>query len=294
MRFGCIEGGGTKMVLAVMDEDRQILDRETCPTRGPEETLPRMRDFFRGRGIASLGIAFFGPLGLREGAEDYGHVLVTPKPLWQGTDVLGYFSSELGVPCGIDTDVNAAALGEYSYGASRGTEVSVYVTVGTGIGGGVIVGGRPLHGGTHPEWGHVPLRPHPEDPMPGGVCSFHRGCLEGLASGPSIEKRWGVGAERLPSDHIAWRIESDYLAQMCVHALMLLSAERIVLGGGVMHRQELLPLIRERTREYLGGYLCGENALDLEKTVVKPELFPLSGIYGAYVLARTAVKENEN
>ncbi len=291
MLYGCIEGGGTKMVLAVMDEERRIADQTVMPTKAPEETLPGMIDFFRGRGIASLGIAFFGPLGLKKGSEDFGRVLVTPKPGWKGTDVLDCFSSALGVPCLLDTDVNAAALGEYRYGAARGTDVSVYVTVGTGVGGGVVASGRPLHGGMHPEWGHIPLRIHPSDPMPEGVCPFHRGCLEGLASGPSVEKRWGVSAAELPEDHIAWEIESDYLAQMCVHALMLFSAERIVIGGGVMHREELYPMIREKTRQYLAGYLCGENAVNLERTVTAPELFPLSGLYGAYIRARTALEE---
>ncbi len=291
MLFGCIEGGGTKMVLALTDEEGRVKEQAVCPTRSPEETLPGMLDFFRGRGISALGIAFFGPLGLREGNADYGRVLVTPKPGWQGTDLLGYFRHGLGVPCRIDTDVNAAALGEYRFGAARGTDVSVYVTVGTGIGAGVVIGGRPLHGGTHPEWGHIPMRILPEDPMPGGICTFHRGCAEGLASGPAIERRWGAAAADLPADHPAWRLESDYLAQICVHALMLFSAQRIVLGGGVMHRTELFPAVRERTREYLGGYLCGENALDLEHTIVPPELFPLSGIYGAHILAQTALEE---
>ena len=294
MLYGCIEGGGTKMVLAVMDEERAVLDRAVLPTRAPEETLPEMLAFFRGRDIAGLGIAFFGPLGLRKGGDGYGHVLVTPKPGWRDADVLGCFSEGLGVPCLLDTDVNAAALGEYRYGAARGTDVSVYVTVGTGVGGGVVAGGRPVHGGMHPEWGHIPLRVHPDDPMPQGVCPFHRGCLEGLASGPSIQKRWGVSAADLPEGHIAWEIESDYLAQMCAHALMLLSAERIVIGGGVLHRASLYPMIREKTREYLGGYLCSENALDLDKTIVPPELFPLSGLYGAYILARAAAEEKRN
>ncbi len=294
MLLGCIEGGGTKMVLAVTDDAHRILKQAVIPTAAPEETLPAMLAFFRASEIAALGIAFFGPLGLNREESDYGHVLVTPKPFWQGTDVLGYFRKGLGVPCGIDTDVNAAALGEYRYGASRGTDVSVYVTVGTGIGAGVVIGGRALHGGTHPEWGHIPLRVHPEDPMPEGICSFHRGCAEGLASGPAIERRWGIPAAGLPADHAAWRIESDYLAQICTHALMLLSAQRIVLGGGVLHRKELLPLVRERTREYLGGYLCGKNALELEKTIVLPELFPISGILGAHVLAKNALEEIEN
>ncbi len=294
MLFGCIEGGGTKMVLAVMDGERRVVKRETVPTGFPGETLPVMLDFFRGEGISALGIAFFGPLGLDPKRDDFGHVLVTPKPGWEGADVLGFFRRGLSVPCGIDTDVNAAALGEALYGASRGAGVSVYVTVGTGIGGGVTVDGKALHGGAHPEWGHIPLRVCPEDPMPRGVCPFHRGCLEGLASGPAIEKRWGLPAAALPGDHIAWKLESDYLAQMCVHALMLLSAQRIVLGGGVMHREELLPMVRERTREYLGGYLHSENALDLEKTIVRPELFPLSGLYGAYILAKNALEETVN
>lgn len=283
MRYGALEGGGTKMAAAVLEGNR-IGERVQFPTRTPGETLPELAAWFRERKIGALGIASFGPVDLDTASPTYGYITSTPKIPWQMCDILGYFRRELGVPCAFDTDVNAAALSEWRLGAARGADPMLYVTVGTGIGGGAVINGRLLHGAMHPEWGHILIAPHPEDPMPEGNCPFHRGCLEGLASGPAMQKRWGMPAGELPDDHPGWEMEAYYLAQLCVAALMTLSVRKIVLGGGVMGHRALYEKVRVQTEKLLGGYLTSPNVRDMEKLIVPPALWPDSGLVGAALL----------
>lgn len=290
--YGALEAGGTKMVLSLLDENGVMLERESIPTREPKETMPAMIDFFRAHPVSALGIGCFGPLDLNPASPTFGYITATPKLPWRFYPLMPEFKKALGVPVALDTDVNGAALAEATYGAAKGLGSCLYVTVGTGVGGGVYVGGRPVHGLTHPELGHQLMRAIPGDPTPEGFCPYHKGCLEGLACGVAIEKRWGVSAKTLAPDHPAWDLEAEYLAQMCHNAIMTFSPEKIILGGGVMQQTFLYPMIREKTIRLLGGYLCSpvvENGL--EDYIVAPGCGVNSGVMGAYLLARQAEAE---
>lgn len=287
MRIGALEAGGTKMVLGVFDEEGHLLEDTKLPTRSPDQTVPEIASYFREKGIDRLGIGTFGPVDLRKDSPDYGTITATPKLDWRNYPLLRELQAALRVPCVIDTDVNAAALAECRLGAARGCENAVYVTVGTGIGAGICVGGKPVHGLMHPEVGHMLLKPNPKDPLPRGICPYHESCLEGLASGPSIAKRAGTGAENLREDDPAFTLESEYLAQMCVNLIMTVSPEKIVLGGGVMGRNFLMDRIRKETVRLLGGYIqAPEITARVDSYIVLPELYPISGLIGAWLQAR--------
>lgn len=291
MRLGALEAGGTKMVCAIGDERGNLSERASFPTLSPAETIGNLIDFFKKQEIEALGIGSFGPLSLDPNAPDFGAITTTPKPGWRDYPLRKAFADALNVPVGIDTDVNAAALGEATYGAGKGLDSLVYCTVGTGVGGGALLDGRLVHGLVHPEMGHMLLRPDPRDPAPHGFCPFHDGCLEGMASGPAIEKRWGVSAKELDEHHVAWEIEAEYLAQMCVNTIVTLSPKRIVLGGGVMHQMHLFPRIRRRTLELLNGYIAHEAILsDMEHYIVAPGLGDNAGAVGSLLLAEQALK----
>ena len=292
LHFGALEAGGTKMVLSWLDEDGHMLQRLSIPTRTPEETMPEMIAFFREHPIDALGVGCFGPLDLDPASPTYGAITATPKLAWRNYPITAAFREALGVPVKIDTDVNGAAIAEQAMGAAKGLDSCLYVTVGTGIGAGVIIGGKPVHGLVHPEFGHQLMRQADGDPAPDGFCPYHKGCLEGVAAGPAMGKRWGAPAQELPPEHPAWDIESTYLAQMCVNAIMSLSPERIILGGGVMQQKFLFPIIRRKTVELLGGYIC-HRAVDagLEDYIVEPGLGVNSGVMGAYLLAKAALEE---
>ena len=292
MLYGALEAGGTKMVMAIMDENGETSCRETIPTRAPAETMPQIVSFFRDNGAEALGVGSFGPLDLNPASPGFGSITNTPKLAWRSYPVLQVLREQLGVPVAIDTDVNAAALAECILGAAKGKSSCLYVTVGTGIGGGLIACGQPVHGFMHPEIGHIPLIPDPEDPAPDGFCPYHRHCLEGLASGPAIEKRWGISAKELPRNHPAWKLEISYIAQLCANAMFSFSPEIIILGGGVMQQKFLIPEVRRKTVELLGGYfpesLIGDG---LESYIVEPGLDTASGITGAWLLAKQAVTD---
>lgn len=291
MLLGALEAGGTKMVCAIGDEKGNIFERASFPTRMPEDTMTDLIEFFKGKHIEALGIGSFGPLCLDPEAPEYGNITTTPKPGWQNMPLRRTFADALGIPVGIDTDVNAAALGEGVLGAGKGVNTLVYYTIGTGVGGGLYTGGRLHHGLVHPEMGHILLRPHAEDPAPDGFCPYHKGCLEGMASGPAIEKRWGKSAKELPEDHIAWDIEAEYLAQMCVNTIVMVSPGRIVLGGGVMHQTHLFPKIRKRTLELLGGYVADPAITErIDEFIVAPGLGDNAGAVGSILLALEALK----
>lgn len=292
-KIGALEAGGTKMVLAVYDEAGQELERLTLPTETPDKTMPPMQAFFRNHGIDALGVGSFGPLALGKDDPNYGAITTTPKLAWRNYPLLQRLTEGLDIPSAIDTDVNAAALAEAEAGAARGCRSAVYVTIGTGIGAGICIDGKPVHGMLHPEAGHMLLRPHPDDPLPRGVCPYHDGCLEGLAAGPALGARVNGNAKDLPDDHPLFALEAHYLAQMCVNLILTVSPEKIILGGGVMQRASLFPMIRKETQRLLGGYVQTEQVLTgIDGYIVPPALFPVSGLYGSYLLGRQALEQN--
>jgi len=276
-RFGAVEAGGTKFVCGVGSGPDDLVTT-TIPTTIPEETLERVAAFFNGQSVGAIGIGSFGPVDLNPSSAKYGYITSTPKDGWRDTDLVGAVKRALGVPVALDTDVNAAALGEARWGAAKGTRNCIYMTVGTGVGGGAIVEGSLAHGTAHPEMGHMRL-PHDfeADPFP-GCCPFHRDCLEGLASGFAIQQRWGVAGDALPLDHAAWRLESRYLALAVANLACVLSPEVVILGGGVMMKDGLLGRITSEVSELLNGYIALPS-------IVMPALGARSGVLGALALA---------
>lgn len=290
-KIGALEAGGTKMVLAIYDENGTELERLTLPTETPDVTMPKMIAFFREHQIDALGVGSFGPLDLNPESPTYGYITSTPKLAWKDYPLLTNLLDGQDIPAGIDTDVNAAIIAEAELGAARGCQNAVYVTIGTGIGGGVYSNGKTVHGLLHPEVGHVLLKPHPDDPNPRGVCPYHESCLEGLAAGPAIGARVQGDAKDLPDDHPTFAIEAYYLAQMCVNLIMTLSPERIILGGGVMQRESLIKQVRSETLRLLGGYVQSPAILEhIDEYIVTPDLFPVSGLVGSYLIGKAALE----
>lgn len=287
-----IELGGTKAV-ALVARGREILAIERFPTGGPAQTLVAIGDridvWRREYGAPeALGIASFGPIGLDRERTDYGHITSTPKPGWQGVDLVGHFAARFGWPIGFDTDVAGAALAEYRWGAAQGCAVAIYMTIGTGIGGGVIVDGRPLHGLIHPELGHVRVRRAPGDDF-SGLCPFHGDCLEGLASGPAIAARAGMDGAAVGDDHILWEHVTGELGEAMAMLILTMSPQRILIGGGVFqHRQALLSKVHARTAALLNGYVAGVGAPQLAEIILPPGLGEMAGPLGAVALALDA------
>jgi fructokinase len=289
--YGAIEAGGTKFVCMVAGGPEAVEAETRFPTTTPDETIGRAIDFFRAYGdrVVSAGIGSFGPVDLQPGSPSFGYVTTTPKPGWPGTDFAGGVGRALGVPVGFDTDVNAAALGERRWGAAQGLDNFVYLTVGTGIGGGGMANGRLMHGLVHPEMGHIRL-PHDwqADPYP-GRCPYHGDCLEGMAAGPAIEERWGRPAKALAPDHPAWDLQAHYLAYALVNFICTLSPQRIILGGGVMAQQQLFPMIREKVLAFLNEYVQAPEILGgIDGYIVPPGLGSRAGVFGALALAMEA------
>jgi len=282
-----IEAGGTKFVCGVGTDRGEVMERVSFPTTLPEETLPRAIDFLlsirKRYAWQSVGLASFGPLNLHPDSSTYGYITSTPKPAWQGVNIVGTLEETLGCPVHFDTDVNAAALAEQRWGAARGKENVVYITVGTGIGGGALVNGKLVHGLLHPEMGHMPIRPHSSFH---GICPFHQDCLEGLASGPAMQASWGIPAQELPDNHPAWLEEADYLAQGLVSIITILSPEVIVMGGGVMKQAQLFPLIHKGVQNLLNGYLdLLQITRQIDRFIVPAGLGANAGLLGAIALA---------
>jgi fructokinase len=288
--IGGIEAGGTRWTCAVGSGDGELGRAESFPTTTPRETIGRATRFFAAvPGLEAVGVGAFGPVEVNRSSPRWGTITTTPKPGWRDTAVAGPLAEALSVPIAIDTDVNAAAVGEWRHGAARGLDTFVYLTVGTGIGGGVFANGRPVHGLLHPEVGHM-LVPHDRarDPFPGS-CPFHGDCLEGLASGTALRERWGRPGEEL-TDAEVWELEADYLAHGLANVVLVLAAERIVVGGGVGGAPGLLPLGRTRRRELLAGYVDAPQLgpAGIDDYLVAPGLGPRSGVVGAIELARAA------
>ena len=286
--YGSLEAGGTKMVCAIGDEQGNILERVSIPTLAPETTMPAILDFFKNKNISALGIGCFGPVDLDKKSPTYGYITTTPKLAWRNYDIVGVCKKELGIPVGFDTDVNGSALGEATWGCTKELDNSIYITVGTGIGVGVIIDKKPYHGMLHPEGGHIFLARHPQDPMERGVCPYHELCLEGLASGPSIQVRWGKPGVELADRKEVWELEAYYLAQAICSYIMILSPERIIVGGGVAHQEQMMPLIRKEVLRQMGGYIAAKGMQDLDNYIVLPSLNDNQGILGALKLAMDA------
>ena len=292
--YGGIDGGGTKFVCAVGTGPDDIQAEVRFPTTTPKETLDQAAAFFKEHStISAIGVACFGPLDPNPASATFGQILPTPKPGWTGADIVGALRSAFNIPIGFDTDVNGAALGEFRWGAAQGLDTFIYLTIGTGIGGGAYVNGKLLHGLLHPEMGHIPL-PHDfsTDPFE-GACPFHKDCFEGLASGFAMEKRWGQGAGTLPADHPAWDIEANYIAHALASYIYTLSPQRIVIGGGVGQNENLLNLVQQKTLALLNGYVKSPAILEnIRSYIVNPGLGNRSGVAGAIALAQQAHQEN--
>ncbi len=287
MMLGGIEAGGTKFVCAVANDDLTIVERIAFPTRSPEETFNDVFEFFDKFQLKALGIGSFGPIDVNEQSPSYGFITDTPKPFWSHFDFVGTLKEKYDVPVFWTTDVNAAAYGEKMKGSAVNNASCLYLTVGTGVGGGVIYGENILEGFSHPEMGHILVQPHAEDPFEGG-CPFHKNCLEGLASGSAIEKRFGRKGNTIPQDDKFWKIEAYYMAQALMSYTLTLRPEKIILGGGVMMQDHLLASLREEFSRLLNGYVATP---DLSEYIVTPALKGDAGIVGSLLLAEKALKE---
>lgn len=287
MRLGALEAGGTKMVCAIGDETGKILEQVSIPTETPEITMPKLIAYFQERQIGALGIGCFGPIDPDETSETYGYITSTPKLAWANYNIVGAFKEALSCPVGFDTDVNGSVLGEVTFGQAKGMRNVVYITIGTGIGAGIYVEGKLLHGMLHPEAGHIMLAKRADDTYV-GKCPYHGTCFEGLAAGPAIEERWGRKAAELADKQEVWDLEAYYIAQAIANYILIVSPEMIILGGGVMHQEQLFPQIRAYVKEILNGYIKTAEIEDLEHYIVPASLQDNQGILGCLELARRA------
>jgi fructokinase len=289
--YGAVEAGGTKFICAVGDQDGRILDETRLETRDPAVTLTDVCRYFEAAGhkfgaLTALGVGAFGPLDLNRASPTFGYITRTPKPGWQNIDLAGVLRRGIDRPVYLDTDVNGAALGELRWGAGQHLESVAYVTVGTGIGVGVVHNGRPVHGLMHPELGHIFVRRHPADSRFVGICPYHGDCLEGIACGAAIMARTGRTLKDAPPADPIWAIEADYLGQLCAHLVLSHCPQRILIGGGVM-QQRMYTGIHERMLHWLNGYINSQE-LQGSQYIGPPGLGGSAGIKGALSLAITA------
>lgn len=294
--YGGIEAGGTKFVCALGSGPDDLRDEVRFATTTPEETIGRAIEYFQQQNakepLSALGIGSFGPVDLQRDSATYGYITTTPKQGWLNTDFAGVLKKAFNIPIGFDTDVNAAALGEYCWGAAKGLTDFIYLTIGTGIGGGGMINGRLMHGLIHPEMGHVRI-PHDIklDPYP-GKCPFHKDCFEGLAAGPALQERWGVRAQDLEPDHQAWDLEAGYIALALVNYICTLSPQRIIIGGGVLEQKQMLGLVRDKVKKELNNYVQAKEITDrIEDYIVLPGLGNRAGILGAIALAKAEAEK---
>ena len=292
MRLGALEAGGTKMVCAIGDESGKIYEQVSIPTETPEITMPKLISYFEERKIEALGIGCFGPIDPDKKSETYGYITSTPKLAWADYNIVGTMEKSLMIPVGFDTDVNGSVLGEVTFGQAKGNKCVVYVTIGTGVGAGIYIEGKLLHGMLHPEAGHILLTQRQDDTYE-GTCPYHKTCLEGLAAGPAIEARWGRKAVELKDDARVWDLEAYYIAQAIVNYILILSPQMIILGGGVMHQEQLFPKIRSYVKKMMNGYIKTKEMADLDHYIVPASLHDDQGIMGALELGRRALMKEE-
>lgn len=290
MRIGALEAGGTKMVCAIGNEKGEIFEKISIPTKTPETTMPEMIQWFKAKKIEALGIGCFGPIDPDKDSPTYGYITRTPKLAWKDYNIVGAFEEYLCCPVGFDTDVNGSALGEVTFGQAKGKKNIVYLTVGTGIGAGVYAEGKLLHGMLHPEAGHILMRRREDDHYE-GKCPYHKTCLEGLAAGPAIEERWGKKGIELQDRDEVWDLEAYYLAQALTDYILILAPQLIILGGGVMHQEQLFTRIRSYVKEMLNGYIKTKELEDIDHYIVPASLHDDQGIMGALELGRRAFEE---
>ncbi|NBJ68159.1 MULTISPECIES: ROK family protein [Clostridia] len=281
MLIGAIEAGGTKFVCAVGDEAGRIIEKTSFPTTLPEDTLVMAKKFFSSFKIEALGVGTFGPVNLDRKSATYGTILNTPKIKWRYYPLLERLKTDYEIPVYVDTDVNAACLGEYHFGAGEQADSCLYMTVGTGIGAGFVIDGEVFQGKNHPEMGHILIKPHPNDSFIGS-CPSHGSCLEGLASGTAMENRYGVKAHLLENIAHVWEIEAYYLAQALMNYYVILSPEKMIVGGGVMKQAKLYTMVQKQFMELLNGYMEVEH---VDELIVAPKLEDEQGVKGAIALA---------
>ncbi|TBL71607.1 ROK family protein [Paenibacillus thalictri] len=288
--LGAIEGGGTKFVCGIGTAEGEIVDRVSFPTTTPDETMANVIAYFEDKSLEAMGIGSFGPIDPNPGNSTYGYITSTPKPHWGNYNLLGALKERFDIPMGFDLDVSAAALGEATLGAAKEQSGCLYMTVGTGIGAGLVKNGQIVNGFTSPEMGHILVRRHPEDTF-AGACPYHGDCLEGLAAGPAIERRWGAKGFELAPDHKAWQFEAEYLAQAFANLILVLMPEKIIVGGGVSKQLHLFPMIRSRLTELLNGYVVHPKIQEqLDTYIVPPGLGDNAGLTGALILAKQALQ----
>lgn len=285
--LGAIEAGGTKFVCAVGDEKGTIIERMQIPTTVPQETIPKVIEFFKQYPIKAIGVGSFGPIDVIKESPTYGFITSTPKPGWRDFPFVNKLQEAFSVPVGFNTDVNVAALGEAKFGAAKGLDSCLYITVGTGIGAGAIVQGKLLQGLSHPEMGHILVRRHPNDEYQ-GKCPYHHDCLEGLAAGPAIEARWGAKGDQLVERLEVWNLEGYYLAQALMQFILILSPKKIILGGGVMKQKQVFTSLNRYLKGFLNEYVSMPELTDY---IVSPGLGDNAGITGALMLAYQAFQE---
>jgi len=290
--FGAVELGGTKTFVVIAEDKKNIISRHLFPTLSPKDTMENIATFFKNKSvelklnIQKLGVGCFGPLDLNKDSALYGSITSTPKKGWEYFNIKRQLENALNVPVKIDTDVNASALGEYNHVYNSNINNFAYITIGTGIGGGFIINRQLVHGLVHPEFGHIRI-PHnkKKDPFP-GICPYHQDCLEGLASGPAITERWHQPSNSIPKDHVAWKLEAEYLSHAITNLICTISPELIVLGGGVMHQYQLFGLIHTKTKMVLNQYIKSKFIQEhIEEYIIPPRLHDDSGIMGALILA---------
>jgi fructokinase len=287
--YAGIEAGGTKFRCIIANSPQDVIADATFQTTAPDETLPQVINFLKhvsttqGLHLSAAGLSCFGPVDLEPGSPTYGYITTTPKLKWRNFPILNYIQDALQIPVKFETDVNGAALGEGKWGAARGISDFVYITVGTGIGGGVIHDGKPLYGMTHPEIGHMKIQRHPEDDFPGN-CPYHTTCLEGLANAPALTQRWKVDPSTLPDDHPAWKFEAYYLGQAIHNLILVCAPKRIILGGGVLKRRGLIENVRVQSKAILNGYVETRYLEEMDTYVLPPALGDLAGALGAIAM----------
>ena len=290
MVIGALEVGGTKMVCAIGDENGIIKEQISIPTVSPEKTFPEIKEYFNDKNIEAIGIGCFGQIDLNRDSKTYGYITETPKIPWRNCDIVGEFKRSFNIPVGFDTDVNASLLGEHTYGMAKDCDTAIYITVGTGIGLGVMANGKLLHGMLHPEAGHLQVIKHKDDTYE-GHCPYHVTCIEGMACGPAIEARWGKKGAELSKDSKVWEIEAYYLAQAIYGYILTVSPKLIILGGGVMKQEILFDLIRKEVKKLDNSYLKTKEMENLDTYIVPASLNDNQGILGCIKLGLNALKE---